>query len=368
MAEKVRLNDAIDGYRKYRISRKKSLSALNSDRITLTRLLELVGGNQWCDKITETHLDDLFIEIGQTNSARSLCNHHYIMVSFFRWLRRRGYVNVDLMEDRDPPDFTVEEKRRLPVEMFPTVLDKAANPRNRALYAAGIYLLSRSVELVGNQERDGIRIGDVNLNQGRIRVHVAKQKGRNKQVIDLMPITAEFDAELRQWLMIYQDHCGYLDPSWHLFPRMTRPISSPGRMGIVKGSGRLIPDKKMHKPYEAFNAVLDAIGWKLDGEKGEGMHTLRRGGARARFDVLVDLGYDGALRQVQSLLHHANAGMTEGYIGINLDRFKRDAALIGQEMYPQLQKPVILAEHRVDPYIPGQFETDLPGFKLRRVA
>lgn len=365
---KTRLNEAIVGYAKYRVSKKKSRSALNSDRVTLTRLQEVVGGNQWCDKITETHIDDLFIEIGQTNSARSMCNHHYILVSFFQWMRRRGYVAVDLMEDRDPPDFTVEEKRRLPVELFSTVLDRASNPRDRCLFAAGIYLLSRSVELVGNPDRDGLRIGDVNLNQGRVRVHVAKQKGRNKQVVDLMPITSEFDEELRQWLMIYQDHCGYLDPSWHLFPRMTRPISRRGHMGIVKGSGRLIPDKTMQKPYLAINPILDGIGWKLDGEQGEGMHTLRRGGARARFDVLVDLGYDGALRQVQSLLHHANATMTEGYIGINLDRHKRDAALIGQKMYPQITKPVNLAEHRVDPYIPGQFETDLPGFKLRRVA
>lgn len=365
---RVRLDDAIEQYRKYRISRKKSLSTLNSDRVTLTRLGEVVGGNQFVDKITDTHLDDLFIEIGQSNSARSLCNHHYIAVGFFKFLRRRGYVPVDLMEDREPPDFTVEEKRRLPVDMFSTVLDLANNPRDRCLFAAGIYLLSRSVELIGNAERDGIRIGDVNLNQGRVRVHVAKQKGRNKQVIDLMPITSEFDQELRNWLMAYQDHCGYLDPSWHLFPRMTRATARKGQMGFVKGSGRLIPDKKMHKGYEVINPVLEGIGWKLDGEKGEGMHTLRRGGARARFDVLVDLGYDGALRQVQSLLHHANATMTEGYIGINLDRFKRDAALIGQPMYPQVQKPIILAEHRVDPYVQGQFETDLPGFKIRRVA
>lgn len=368
VAGKVRLDDAIEQYKRYRVSKKKSLATLNSDRVTLTRLLEVVGGNQFCDKVTETHLDDLFINIGQTNSARSLCNHHYIMVSFFRWLRRRNFVPADLMEDRDPPDFTVEEKRRLPVELFPHVLEQANNPRDRALYASGFYLLCRSVELVGGKDRDGIRIGDVNLGQGRIRVHVAKQKGRNKQVIDLMPITSEYDEELRRYLMWYQDQCGYLDPSWHLFPRLSRATARRGVEGFIKGSGRLRPELKMLKPYEPLNPILEAVGFKLDGDTGEGMHTLRRGGARARFDVLVDMGYDGALRQVQSLLHHATANMTEHYIGINLDRFKRDVALIGQPMYPQLKGVVNLAEHRVDPYIEGQFETDLTGFKIRRAA
>lgn len=364
----IRLSEAIDQYDRYRIAKKKSRSARANDAVTLRRLLEQVGGNMLCHKITETHIDDTMIELGQTNSNRSLCNHHYILVTFFNFLRRRGYVPVDLMEDRDPPDFTVEEKRRMPVDLFPTVLDMAVSPRDRILYGSAIYLLSRSVELVGNVDRDGIRIGDVNLNQGRIRVHVAKQKGRNKQVIDLMPITSEFDAELRRWLMYYQDECGYLDPSWHLIPRMSRAVAVKGRMGIAPGSGKLRPDLKMNKPHEAINRVFDAMNWKLDGEKGEGMHTLRRGGARARFDVLVDMGYDGALRQVQSLLHHTDTKMTEGYIGINLDKFKRDRELIGKEMYPQLKNVVNLAEHRVDPYVQGQFETDLPGFKIRRVA
>lgn len=368
MATKATLDEAIGQYARYRISKKKSLAARNGDMVTLRRLQEVVGSNRYCDKITETHLDDLFIELGQTNSARSLCNHHYIMVGFFRFLRRRSFVGMDLMEDRDPPDFQVIERRRLPVDQFPVILDSAVSARDRCLFAAAIYLLSRSVELCGNKERDGIRIGDVNLSQGRIRVHVAKVKGRNKQVIDLMPITSEFDEELRRWLMFYQDQCGYLDPSWHLFPRQSRPTAMGGRMGIVPGTGKLIPHEKMNKPHEVINPVLDKIGWKLTGERGEGMHTLRRAGARARFDVLVDVGYDGALRQVQSLLHHTTTNMTESYIGINLDRFRRDAELIGKEMYPQLKNLVRLADHRVDPYIEGQFDTDLPGFKIRRVA
>lgn len=364
----IKLSEAIDKYKRFRVSASKSQSAITNEQSSLRRLLEIVGGNMYCHKITDTHIDDFFIEIGQTNSARSQCNHHYILVTFFRFLRKRGFVPVDLMEDREPPAFTVEEKRRLPVEMFPVVLDKANCPRDRALFAAGIYLLSRSVELVGNAERDGIRIGDVNLNQGRIRVHVAKVRGRRANVIDLMPITSEFDEELRRYLLWYQDQCGYLDPSWNLFPRMGRAKAVKGREGFLPGSGQLIPHLKMQKPYHNINPVLDEIGFTVAGDKGEGMHTLRRGGARARFDVLVDLGYDGALRQVQSLLHHANAGMTEDYIGINLDKFKRDRDLIGQQMYPQLKNVVNLAEHRVDPYIQGQFEADLPGFNIRRVA
>lgn len=361
---RMRLNEGIVGYERYRIALKKGPSAIKSDRVATTRLLEVAGGNMFMDKLTDTMIDDVFIELGQTNDGRSLCNYHYVYQKFFAWARKRGYLSYDPMEDRPAPTYTVRERRRLPVTLFPTLLDRAGGPRNRALFAGGIYLLSRSIELTQ------IRIADVNLEQGRVRINVAKKKGRNDVATDLMPITSEMDQELRMWLMTYQDLCGYLDTSWYLYPAFTPPGSRPGVRGSVAGTGVPRPDKMVGSTHSLANITLDAMNWKLPGETGEGMHTLRRAGARARFDVLKDIGYDGALRQVQSLLHHKNAAVTEQYIGIDLDKFLRDEQLIGKPMYPQLRDPQVvnLSEHRVDRYRAEDWETALPGFKIRRAS
>lgn len=361
---KMRLNEGIAAYERYRIALRKGKSALKTDRVATTRLLEVAGGNMFMDKITDALMDDVFIEMGQSNSGRSMSNYHYAFQKFFAWARKRSYLTYDPMEDRPAPTYTVTERRRLPVSLFPVLLDQAGSPRNRALFSGGIYLLSRSIELTQ------IRIADVNLEQGRVRINVAKKKGRNDVATDLMPITSEFDMELRTWLMKYQDLCGYLDTSWYLFPAFTPPGSRPGVRGSVAGTGMPRPDRPVGETHSLANITLNAMNWKLPGETGEGMHTLRRAGARARFDALKDLGYDGALRQVQSLLHHKHANMTEQYIGIDLDKFQRDEQLIGQPMYPQLSNPdvVNLAEHRVDRYRPEDWESALPGFKIRRAS
>lgn len=361
---KMRLNDGIEAYARYRISLKKGKEALKTDKTAMTRLLEVAGGNLFMEKINDTIIDDVFIDLGQGNAGRSMANYHYIYKNFFKWARKRSYITYDPMEDRPAPTYTVTERRRLPVTQFPVLLDTANTPRDRALFAGAIYLLSRSIELTQ------IRIADVNLDQGRVRVNVAKKTGRYDVATDLMPITTELDQELRHWLMLYQDMCGYLDTSWYLFPAYTPARAQKGHWGSVPGTGRPRPERMVADTHKLANIALDRMGWKLPGERGEGMHTLRRAGARARFDVLKAMGYDGALRQVQSLLHHKNAGMTEHYIGIDLDKFIRDEQLIGKPMYPQLTNPdlVNLAEHRVDRYKAEDWETALPGFKVRRAA
>lgn len=367
---KTRVRDAIDGYHRFRKSQKLAQNTLRMDRMTLTRLLERTGGDMFVENINPSHVDDVMIDLGQTNSARSLCNHHYNLEAFFKWCAANKHMPRynDPMAGRKPPAFKMQEQRRLHVSQFPQVLDAAPNPRDRALFAGALYLLSRSTELAS------IRIGDVNFNMQRIRVNVAKTRGRKQFATDLMPITKELDEELRRWLMAYQDHCGYLDPTWYLFPRLSRPTWRQERPGekpkFNAASQELVPNLSVYKAHEIANRTLTKIGFRQEGQRGEGMHTFRRGGARARFDALRGLGYDGALRQVQALLHHANTAMTEHYIGLTLDKLERDEALMGQLMYPQLQGEnlVNLNEHRVDPYDSRTWESDLPGFKIRRAS
>ena len=65
------------------------------------------------------------------------------------------------------------------------------------------------------------------------------------------------------------------------------------------------------------------------------MHTLRRSGARAYFEQLLEEGSirDGVLRQIMAMLHHKSVLMTERYLGLDADREKRDVHLRGRRMF-----------------------------------
>lgn len=374
MPTKTRLDEAITKYKRFRVVQGVTQGTMRFDNSTLQALLKAAGSNLWMENVAGHHVVEALTILGQTNSARSMANRVYALRSFFKYCATTGRCMPrwhDPMEGIQIPRFQVVERPRLPVHLFPVVLDTAPNARDRALFAGALYLLSRANELCD------IRVGDVNLNMRRVRVPVSKRKGRKQIASDLMPITREFDEELRQWLMTYQKHCGYLDPTWYLFPRLTRPLwekgARSGQLTFNSGwegfpsSQRLVPDMFTAQPHRIAVRTLTRVGFVTAEMVGEGMHTFRRGGARARFDALRQIGYDGALRQVQALLHHENSSMTEEYIGLTLDKLERDEALMGQDMYPQLNNPDVLnlADFRVDPYNPKTFETDLPGFKIR---
>ena len=68
---------------------------------------------------------------------------------------------------------------------------------------------------------------------------------------------------------------------------------------------------------------------------------MRRSGARALFDQLVQDGYDGAIRTVQAMLHHTSVTTTEVYLGIHLDKKRRDEAIRGKVMFPVSAENVV---------------------------
>ena len=101
----------------------------------------------------------------------------------------------------------------------------------------------------------------------------------------------------------------------------------------------------MVRVHRIAQRALVGIGFDTHDEHGvtarEGMHTLRRSGARALFNELVLEGYDGALRTVQSYLHHSSSTMTERYLGLAEDRHRRNKEFVGRNLYPSLAQGVI---------------------------
>ena len=238
--------------------------------------------------------------------------------NFFKWCRQRKHMPIDfdpLVGQRVKPKQETP-RFRVPMEEFPALLNAARTPRDRMIIAIGLYLMVRE------SEARSIRLGDINLTEGTIGVTVHKTNG-----YDLMPICPELDAELRIWLTYMAANHGALSDDWYLIPQ-TRPTNKWMVTSLNPACG--LGPGGMSRPIQA---AVAALGYPTDKV---GMHTLRRSAAAAIFLEKKRLGYDGALRQVASWLHHKSQRTSEIYIGIDIDRNTRDREAREGPLYPSL--------------------------------
>lgn len=341
-AEKPRLSEAIDDFLRFRKAEGKSPNTMRNDRIVLRRLL-LTSGDLFLAGIGDRQINVYLATAAESRSGASLAVDYSVLSQFFAWAVRNRLVGrfANPMEGRKPPKPMPKERQRVHMKDFPRLLDAAGayHPRDRMAVALGLYLFLRGSEAAT------LRIGDVRLEDGEVLVRVWKTKQ-----IDPMPISAELDREIRSWLTYYSIQCGPLDPSWFLIPHLRRPKPSrdPDTKAFISlnSPARLVPESKITRIQEVAQRALSEIGFRLREETGEsrreGMHTLRRSGARARFDTLERVGYDGAIRHVQTLLHHSTMAMTELYLGLSLDRVKRNELVKGQPMFDQGDNVIVL--------------------------
>lgn len=336
------LSDAIDDYMRFRKSLDLAKATLLTQRTVLQRFLA-VNGNIWCQSISDQHIIRYFEEAGKTKEPASLRNDYGVLSGFFDWLRqtRRMAMDNNPLYGRRRPKVVKRERNKLSVSKFPALLDaaEARSPRDRAAIAVLLYTLARDAEVTS------LRIRDVDLSSQHIRIR--RHKTRQE---DSLPICSELDAELRRWLITYTEDVGYLEPHFFLVPsRISQGVR--GEKGIIRGQQhvRYTPENEIPQLAKIVTPALDDIGFPVRDENGnplrEGAHTIRRSGARAMYDGLVDRGHDGALRIVQSFLGHASLTQTETYVGVTADRRTRDDLFAGKPMYglgevTQLRKAV----------------------------
>jgi integrase len=309
---------------------------VRNKRRTLDHFLTVVGNIQ-TRNVGPQHVDTFFAAMqSKHHSPGTLNNHLFTLRHYFKWCTRRKYRSVgdDPSAGRRP--FKPPERRRLmiPRQDFGKLLDAATHPRDRMVVALGLYLFLRQGEVAS------LRLGDVDLDEGTVHVTVHKT-GQ----IDPMPITKQLDRELRRWFTWYSVDAGPLQPDWYLCPSKLPPkFASTGQRRlapVVRPTGNLRPTAKMTHVEDCAKRALLAAGFPIRDAEGkstmEGIHTLRRSGARALFDDMADnRGYDGAGRLVQAMLHHKNFTMTERYLQIDLDRKRRDDILRGQSMFTEV--------------------------------
>lgn len=324
------LNESIDDYVTHLKSRGLAPGYLKSCRVTLRRLMTVVG-NILTESIHEGHIDQYFNDASRTRSNRSLGVDTAHLRGFFDWAvrTRRAGRNGNPMAGRKKPKYAPREWRGLPASKFPALLDATRHPRDRILMALGIYLLGRAAEF------QILRVADVMLEAGSVSYRIPKT-----HKVDLLPICEELDVELRRWLTFYTEECGPLDPNWYLVPAKTKaPLRGPGIQDFTQE--RLVPARQMKDLHKTAVRILEAIGYQVRDENGkalnEGMHTLRRSAARALYEQLRDEGDPSPVETVRSMLNHSTELQTRHYIGLQSDRIHRDARLRGRVMFPGLR-------------------------------
>lgn len=322
-----KIGDAIPDYLQWRKRQGFAANTTRNDESALGFLTRTLSPERLVTDIYPSDISDVLDACLNKRQPSSVNAVHATLSGFFQWCRANQIVSPDHnpMLGVRYKKVAVKERNRLRVDEFGAFLDASPDPRHRMMASLGIYLFLRSSEAIS------LRIQDVDLTEGTVGVTVHKTND-----FDRMPISAELDRELRQWLTHYRNVMGPLDPNWKLVPPVARGF---------RDSNSYNPIGKISKPEDMIKRCLDSYGWA--DTHWEGMHCLRRSGARAWFDTLVGIGTDGALRLVQTQLHHRSVTMTERYLGLTGDRINRDKRLKGQAMFPISDRGNVVPLQRV---------------------
>lgn len=326
MKRAVMLDDAAEEYLAHCQARGLARLTVVSRRSALGQLLETTGNIQtW--RLEGRHFDRVFAAYPWAQSTRN--NRLAQYENFVAWCRARGYMSRDSDPlfgwNRKAPAEAL--RTRIPRAEWSRLFDACQTPRESVVVATGLYLFLRA------SEQQAIRIKNIDLAECEIDIYRTKTGQW-----DRMPIPSELDPYLREHLAWYSARIS-MDPEFFLIPAGTRPKDRNSSGQLLAGSGHLNPRAPFSKPHKVVQAILGRCGYPT---AGEGEHTLRRSGARAYFDHLVESGYDGALRRVQSMLGHKDSKMTEVYLGLDLDRRTRNEDLRGRPMFPPVDTKTVV--------------------------
>jgi integrase len=338
------LSDAITEFLAYRKTAGFRPNTLTVNARSLSYFLREVGNLQ------VKHLDARHGEMfqawvmGKGFKPNTVNSHLSCLSAFTKWCRSRRYLGggADPTANTRAIRVMLEPRTRIDPKDFAAFLDVCSTPLERIVVALGLFLFIRSSEITA------LRVKDVDLDRQEILVHVMKS-----QLVDVMPICQELDTELRRWLTWYSmDIQSPLEGEYYLVPqRRRRPLGNDGSgpgggFMVFRPHNNCVPDHQLQRAHRYVQKPLAAFGVDLRGDDGkstmEGVHTLRRSGARALFDQMVDEGsYDGVLRYVAAMLHHKTTVMTERYLGLDVDVKKRNDLLKGRRMF---QTPASIIE------------------------
>lgn len=342
----LKIENALEAFEEYDLSRGLAAGTVRRHLMVVRRFARtcdaVKGKGSTLGQIDHQCVSRFFAELGGSTGHRN--NALESLKAFLTWAEKFGYLR---------PGFTVAKllegyKSRVPertpkyyltAQEFPVALAAAGerNPIDRAVLAIAIYTLARQSEI------SSLRLCDYDRDTQTLRIFRHKRQRWTET-----GVTPELEAELRDWLNKYARLTGYLSPvtmirehpEWHLVPSRQS----------WHGGFRPMPEKPIAAMERVAKRALNDLGvqgtrtGKSRDHLGEGMHTIRRSGARAMLKHLSEqLGHDRALIQVCIMLDHQDTKMTLKYIGMDLEKSELNDWLRGHSMYGQTDPPPMAA-------------------------
>lgn len=316
----VRLTEAFDEYVETLRIQGRSPSTLRARR-QLSRQLLHSTGNLYVKHLTAQHVDRFFAD----NPQWSPSTRNKVVAelgSFLKWAQQRRYMpHEDILVHMRGLRVPKKRRLRLSAAEMSELLDAAANPRDRMVIALGAYLFLRASEI------QHLRWQHIDLEKYEAQIWREKT-----DEWDDMPICTELAEELERFRRHLAATVGVPQPDWFVAPGYHKDVTvrDPKTGRIVKAFDRLDPTKTVGRPYASVKLALQKLGYETGTE---GVHTLRRSGARALYDALAAAGHDRAARQAQAMLGHSNLTTTEKYLGVDVDRKARNDLIKGRSMF-----------------------------------
>lgn len=322
----ITLNDALGDYYMKRLTRLADNTQRHHEG-------ELERMRTWVTKQTQpdvylTDVDDTimsryFNTIRPPRVAESTFNNYrQYDIAFFKYCTGEGLIRRNPMRHVDPLTVPRRVRLQLSSEELYGLLD-TASPRDRVALAIGMNTALRA------QDMAALTIGSVNFTNNSLAAYIHKTKTE-----EILQLTSDLRTELLDWMHVYAQTLGItfdaLPNNYILVP--------PMRGQRVKGDeykARIEPLKRFSHPERIVQAALEAQGHET---KGEGFHTLRRSLGRIMFEISAAKGDATAIRTAQALLGHKNQATTEIYLGITVDKRRRDEIMSGQSLLGQGMK------------------------------
>lgn len=291
-----------------------------NDECALNRLLRSCGDMPVYDLAPE-HITHLFYAevTGMVHRQGSTFNVNRSRIQgFCRWATDEGLMTADPMRKVERRKELKRHRQRLTGPQMAEVIDTCDHPRDRALVAVACNTGLRVRDILT------LKVGDLDLDGGYLIARISKTQEEKA-----FPVTADLDGELRKWIEFYRFECEGLEPGWFLLPARYDWGWVRDQDGAISERGSsLRPERPIAYPFRIIHKALAEAGY--DG-LGEGFHTLRRSAGRAVYEQAVAAGDPRAIHIAQAFYGHAEARMTQHYIGTDEEKRKLDELLRGKK-------------------------------------
>jgi integrase len=340
-ARPQRIGETVETYLEWRKARGYAESTMKTDNRILRRFARDMRDIQMRN-LRPSHVENWFYGPGGLTRAHKGDNYGTNIMApitpathnqyrsrlavFFEWTTKRGLTRHDMLEDVPFQKVPKRERIRPAPDVLLRFLDSTDIPRDRAYLAIAVNSALRTSEI------RRMLVGDVDFDYGFIKVRISKGGGE-----DLLPMTQDLEVELRRWFEAYEKEIGRpLQDSDYLLPLLTAQRFShyetdpeTGKRVLRLTPRVLDPSKPIKERTEYIvKRALEQVGLPT---RYEGTHTIRRAVARAYFDQMSQTGgYDSALRATSALLHHSSTLTTERYLGLSVERTRRDKMMRGK--------------------------------------